>query len=379
MKFAFVSTMAAVPWGGSEVLWSSAAQCLSLLGHDVYVSVPKWPRRAEPVQRLAVEFGISIREHNVFPTRTRPLVSDFFHGLSRPFRNETNLSWLRRVAPDLLCISSGNAIEGIGWMQLAYNAQIPFVSIVQAHAEFLWPTDVEAERFRQVFAAARRCFFVSRANLSLVETQLAQPFENAEVIFNPANVDRRVCHEWPFYEDGVWRIACVGRLHPPSKGQDLLLAVLRLPEWLDRPIHVSFFGEGPHEQMLRRLVQNYGLQEKVSFRGHVSDVAQIWRENHALVLPSRYEGLPLAVVEALLCGRPVIVTDVAGNAEVVEDGVTGFVAESPKVIHLACALERAWSVRDQWHEMGKRAQISINQVVPEDAGAIFANMLISLM
>jgi glycosyltransferase involved in cell wall biosynthesis len=168
-------------------------------------------------------------------------------------------------------------------------------------------------------------------------------------------------------------------LHPPSKGQDLLLAVLRLPEWLDRPIHVSFFGEGPHEQMLRRLVQNYGLQEKVSFRGHVSDVAQIWRENHALVLPSRYEGLPLAVVEALLCGRPVIVTDVAGNAEVVEDGVTGFVAESPKVIHLACALERAWSVRDQWHEMGKRAQISINQVVPEDAGAIFANMLISLM
>ena len=61
-----------------------------------------------------------------------------------------------------------------------------------------------------------------------------------------------------------------------------------------------------------------------------------------LVMPSRFEGLPLAIVEAMLCARPVVATDVAGHAEVVEDGVTGFLADAPTVGAIAAALERCW-------------------------------------
>ena len=66
--------------------------------------------------------------------------------------------------------------------------------------------------------------------------------------------------------------------------------------------------------------------EKVTYGGFTEDVESIWASHHALVLPSRSEGLPLVVVEAMLCGRPAIVTDVAGNAELIQDGVSGFVA-----------------------------------------------------
>ena len=55
--------------------------------------------------------------------------------------------------------------------------------------------------------------------------------------------------------------------------------------------------------------------KNVHFRGHVNDIRAIWEQNHLLVLPSRYEGLPLALVEAMWCGRPAVVTDVGGNAE----------------------------------------------------------------
>jgi len=79
---------------------------------------------------------------------------------------------------------------------------------------------------------------------------------------------------------------------------------------------VSVYGEGPQERILRRVVESNALQDKIRFCGNVSDVSKIWRDNHALIMPS--EGLPLALVEALMCGRTAIVTDMAGNAEVIE-------------------------------------------------------------
>ena len=53
------------------------------------------------------------------------------------------------------------------------------------------------------------------------------------------------------------------------------------------------------------------------FAGH-RPVEEIWASNHVLVMPSRAEGFPLAIVEAMLCARPVLASDVAGNSEIVE-------------------------------------------------------------
>ena len=65
-----------------------------------------------------------------------------------------------------------------------------------------------------------------------------------------------------------------------------------------------------------------------------------------LVLPSRYEGLPLALVESMWCSRPAVVTEVAGNTEVCVDNETGLVVPVPTVPLLADTLERAWERRE---------------------------------
>jgi hypothetical protein len=77
-----------------------------------------------------------------------------------------------------------------------------------------------------------------------------------------------------------------------------------------------------------------------------------WQTHHALVLPSRVEGTPLAMVEAMLCARPVIGAAVAGIPEWVRHGRSGFIADAHTVSSYASALETAWQQRAQWRTIG---------------------------
>ena len=83
-------------------------------------------------------------------------------------------------------------------------------------------------------------------------------------------------------------------------------------------------------------------------------------------------------MEAMLCHRFAIVTAVGGNAELVEEGVSGFVAEAPSVATLGAAMERAWVRRAEWRELGLAAGRRVRALVPSDPAADFANRLLGL-
>ena len=175
-------------------------------------------------------------------------------------------------------------------------------------------------------------------------------------------------------------MAVVGRVHFQSKGQDLIIDVLRRPQWKDRNLKVVFYG---HDQgnmaQLKGLVEMYGLEDKVEFGGYLSEVEEIWRQNHALLLPSRYEGAPLVVIEAMLCNRVSITTNIGRNVELIDDNETGFIAEGATINLVDDALERAWQKRDQWKEMGKIAGQHIRERYPEDPVQEFADRIKALV
>jgi len=154
--------------------------------------------------------------------------------------------------------------------------------------------------------------------------------------------------------------------------------VLAGPAWTTRNWRLHLYGDGENRGGLERLAQRLGLADRIVFEGHVSDVEKIWSLNHVLVMPSRIEGLPLAVVEAMLCGRPVVATDVAG-AEVIEDGVTGFLAEAPAVACMGNALERFWARKENAMEIGAIAAKRIRRLVPPDPAQVFANKIRGLL
>jgi glycosyltransferase involved in cell wall biosynthesis len=224
--------------------------------------------------------------------------------------------------------------------------RLPYVLVAQQASEAHRPSDEALPLLRRAVREARRFVFVSEHNRRLTEDHLGEPIENAVVVGNPVPA----YGPFPLPAEPPVRLACVARLDTGDKGQDLLLDVLATERWQARPVEVTFAGEGAD----RAALVARGIAS-ARFAGHVDDIEQLWRSHHALVLPSRCEGLPLALLEAMACGRPAIVTDVGGNAEVVDDGSTGFVASTPTVEAIGDALERAWSAREQWAAMGERA------------------------
>ncbi len=133
-------------------------------------------------------------------------------------------------------------------------------------------------------------------------------------------------------------LAVVGLLNV-AKGQDLLLDALASPG-LDE-LQVIVVGHGEDEAALRARCARLGLDARVRFLGFRRDVPGLLAAADALVLPSRWEGMPYAVLEAMASARTVVATPVDGARDLVEHGATGILARAIAADALADAL-RAW-------------------------------------
>jgi glycosyltransferase involved in cell wall biosynthesis len=360
--------MDGAPWGGSEELWSQTAVRLHDAGHHIVVSTTWWPSASSkllPLKAQGIEISLVKRPSD------RSLIA---RGVYKLTSRRQRALWLKRSKAELVVISQGKVLDGAAeWMEVCHRNGWPFVTIVHCNSELWWPDDEESMALAAAYSSALRVFGVSRHNLDQLENQVGE-LTNLELVWNPFNVRSDVVTPWPDSYDS-WRIACVATLGPGHKGQDLLLQVLSHPQWRQRPVEVSFYGMGACRGSLQRLAQKLQLSN-VHFRGHVADVNAIWEKNHLLVLPSRFEGLPLALVEAMWCARPVVVTDVGGNAEICIDGETGFVADAAAVRSIEEALERAWDRRADWSEMGKRGRARVESLVPKDPIGTFCKQLL---
>jgi glycosyltransferase involved in cell wall biosynthesis len=269
---------------------------------------------------------------------------------------------------DLIVLSQDGNHDGLLYACVLQRIGRPYVLIAQKAADLYWPLDRRRDRLRAFYAAVRACFFVSEHNRRLTEEQIGADLRRASMVRNPFAVPWEPRGDWPGDRDGI-RLACIGRLYPMEKGQDLLIRVLAREKWRRRPLSVTFYGVGTHREGLEEMARYHGLKS-VAFAGFVDDVPSIWNDHHGLILPSRCEGLPL--VEAMLRGRVSIVTDVAGNGEVLDDGRTGFLAAAPTEDTLDEVMERAWQRRAEWQAIGAAAARRIRTLVPSDPGAVMA-------
>jgi glycosyltransferase involved in cell wall biosynthesis len=278
--------------------------------------------------------------------------------------------------PDLIVLSQGGNHDGWLLGRVCLKLQVPFVLISHKATDLYWPLDSRRRFVRAMYQHARHVFFVAEQNRRSTEQLLAMSVERASLVRNPFKVRWDQVPEWPATEE--LRIACVGRLYPKEKGQDLLLRILASPKWRSRPIALTFFGSGEQAQGLAALAAFLELRN-VRFAGQVDNVENIWRSHHCLALPSRAEGMPLVLVEAMLSGRVPIVTDVGGHAELIEHGFTGFLADASTEKSFEAALELAWQQRNRLAEIGRRASQRIREMVPQDPVQDFADRLIGML
>lgn len=131
-------------------------------------------------------------------------------------------------------------------------------------------------------------------------------------------------------------VGTVGRLDPIKRLDIFLLAAKRMSERLPDARFV-IAGNGTEAASLGRLAANLGLNERVLFLGHRDDIYDVIRAMDIFVLCSDHEGLPMALLETLYLGVPVVARPVGGIAEVIQDGVEGLLVRSAQPEELASA------------------------------------------
>jgi glycosyltransferase involved in cell wall biosynthesis len=369
MRIVFISSMTQAPWGGSEELWSQAAVRLAEAGHHVAALTEKWTPLSDKVTAMA-QRGVRLRLRE---TSRGALGKALLRRVTGWNPKNPDYAWVVEQKPDLVVISQGSISDGVTPMLFCLDAKLPYLTIAHCNAEIAWPEDGLAAALARAYLGAAQVCGVSQNNLSMLECQIGEMLPAARVLWNPNNVANAGLLPWPEKEEPA-RLACVGRLDAIVKGQDILFKVLARPEWRARPVELNLYGSGPNEHTLRRMVENLRLSN-VHFRGYVNGIAEIWRDNHLLVMSSRQEGVPMTVTEAMWCGRPTLATDLGRCAELCADGETGFIASAAAVGPLAEALERAWARRAEWRAMGLAGRKRIVELVPRDPVGDFCELV----
>jgi glycosyltransferase involved in cell wall biosynthesis len=149
------------------------------------------------------------------------------------------------------------------------------------------------------------------------------------------------------------------------KGHRFLVEAVSLLIGLFPDLAVPIFGRGPlHESLQRRAVE-LGVAPAVRFLGHRTDARMLLDAADIFVLPSRHEGMPLAAIEAMDAGLPVVATRVIGSEEVVLDGHTGTLVRSEDPVALARALAGLLAdreLRSAYGRAGRRRYLACHSV-----------------
>ncbi len=142
-------------------------------------------------------------------------------------------------------------------------------------------------------------------------------------------------------------VSTVGRLDA-QKDPLMLLDAFRKMLAAVPEAHLVLIGDGVLREAILQQAQALGLAERVHLTGLMppQQVARVLNACDLFALASQYEGMPIAVLEALGCGLPVVSTDVGEVRRVVSDGVNGKVIEDRSAQHLGQALIQAWQQRD---------------------------------
>ncbi len=316
-------------WGGAQRVVLDYSEILRSAGYTVFISASP----GGELEKRATSRGISF-----FPLRMERKIS--------PFRDLSALLELRKLTKkeDIRVLHAHSTKAGF----LARNPYVPGLKLFTAHGWCFTPGAPGghyckfAEKIASFFSWKIIC--VSRFDLELA---LKAGIKGSKLLYIPNGIRDTVKFADPARSD---LIVSVARFSPQKDYETLLLALSELSAeaWLA--------GEGPLLEKTKLLAKKMGLSPRVNFKGFVEDVEGILARAGIFVLSSRWEGLPLSIIEAMRAGLPVVATDVGGVRELVKDGINGFLVPPRNPAALRDRLKELLQNPALREEMGRRGR-----------------------
>lgn len=176
---------------------------------------------------------------------------------------------------------------------------------------------------------------VSRATAEFLVSNLNVPSRKISVIINGIDVDRfsispdrgeKSRQQWNL-PAGKIIVGGVGRLRH-EKNFELFLQIAAELLTQHSNLHFVIAGDGPEELQLKSKAQTLGIAEYVTFTGFVPDITTIYPAFSILLHTSRYEAMPMTILEAMACKIPIVASAVGGIAEILEHGNTALLSPS---------------------------------------------------
>ena len=155
-------------------------------------------------------------------------------------------------------------------------------------------------------------------------------------------------------------ILSVGRL-TPQKGHDQLIRAVGMIAERHPEIRVLLAGDGPDRDQLEELAERLGIAAQVRLLGRVDAPRRLHAASDLFAFPSRYEGTPLAMLEAMAGGLPVLATRFRGVDEVIEDGREGLLVDLGDAAGMADAIETLIADRSRLESMAVRSRSTVER------------------
>lgn len=228
---------------------------------------------------------------------------------------------------------------------------------------------------RRAYRTADRVVAVSEGVRLAAIAHYALPPEQVVThynFFDIERIDRLMQERLPSAElkqPGRFEVVAAGRLHPQKGFGHLLEAVRELVQRGRTQIHLRILGSGPLEKELRAYIAAHALQSYVTLAGFRANPLPCFRQADLFCLSSLYEGMPNALVEAMLCGVPVLATDCpSGPREILLDGKLGRLISPGDSQALADAIEDAVLNYPQWQSRVPSAREHVETAFSPVAG-----------
>lgn len=319
--------------GGAEFAIPDIVTTLQSLGHQVSIIAcePRDMGAAPRLEAAGLSWTLLARRRRSLPVMVAAYLKTVL--ADRPDVIWTSLSWGNRVGQWV------GRITGIPVISFKHSASVRRYTYRMRNMSRLWVGD----------------------------SQTVEHFLREEMHIPPEQV-----LVWPLFQgnpdfptasawdgESVLRLGSVGRLHEVKNYAgllDALAAFLKTHPAFRARIHLTILGDGPEREALEAQIDRLALADVVSLPGFSPDVASFLAGQHVYIQTSRYEGMCLAVHEAMNAALPVIATPVGEIRDAVKEGETGYVLNGDMSVALTEVLERIFASPQQLGAFGEQAR-----------------------